>query len=267
VGTSSINNNGNVAFEAQAANGPKGIFIGVDAVKDKVVAVGDYLKNAGSQLLVNSRIVDLSFDRQSLNDNGEIAFWAKFEDGTEGIYRANPFGDSQFNPWMSNCPVQDGSIYTFCDVRSKQWYDPPTANGFDYKMNGDSLFTSILDLPSTFENPFTVSVGGIVLGQFSNGDEINFSKYAALLGNLLIDGLGVKEFSVRTSDTIDPTNPLALPIKLAFNTETANFSLFALDPVDDSNVEKVPEPATMMGLLSVGAFFVYSGQRRKQKKA
>jgi len=276
LGTSSINNSGNVAFEArQAGKGTRsitdktgvGIFTGFDSVADKVVAVGDYLKNAAGQNIVDSQIVDLSFDRQSLNDSGEIAFWAKFANGTEGIYRANPFGESQFNPWMPNCPINNGSIYSFCDVRSHQWYDPPTANGFDYKMDGDSLFTSILDLPSTFENPFTVSVGGIVLGQFTNGDEIDFSKYADLLGNLLIGGSGVKEFSVRTSDTIDPSNPLALPIKLAFNTETANFSLFALDPVDNSNVEKVPEPATMMGLLSIGAFFVYSGQRRKQKKA
>jgi hypothetical protein len=213
--------------------------------------------------VIDSPIVDLLLDRQSLNDNGEIAFWAKFENGVEGIFRSNPFGTSQFNPWMPNCKIDNGSIYSFCDTGTGYWYDPPTTDGFSYKTNDDSLFTSILDLPSTFETPFTVSVGNIVLGEFSNGDEINFSKYANLLGDLLVNGSGVKEFSVRTGDAIDPSNPMVLPIKLAFNTETANFSMYALESVDK---KKVPEPATILGLLSVGSFLCYSGRRRQQKK-
>jgi hypothetical protein len=262
VGTSSINNSGNVAFMAKGPDTGNGIYIGRDAVKNKVIAVGDYFNVIGNTT-VNSKVVDLSFDRQSLNDSGDIAFWAKFENGIEGIFRSNRFGTSQFNPWMPNCKINNGSIYSFCDVSSFQWYDPPTTNGFTYKTNDDSLFTSILDLPSTFENPFTVSVGDIVLGQFSNGDEINFSKYADLLGDLLIGGTGLKEFSVRTHDPIDPTNPMVLPIKLAFNTETANFSMYALESVDQ---KKVPEPGTILGLLSIGSFLCYSGRRRQQKK-
>lgn len=277
MGTNSLNDLGNVAFMANQSNPQdfqyqKGIFTGFETGlapgtlddKYRVIGIGDTLFGA--------TVVDLAMDRESLSNDKEIAFWAKLKNSSgqyiEGVFRANPLGTSQFHPWLPNCLKPNVNSMSFCGVTSGNWYDPPTANGFDYKMDGDSLFTSILDLPSTFENPFTVSVGDIILGQFTNGDEINFSKYADLLGNLLIDGLGVKEFRVRTGDTIDPTNPLALPIKLAFNTETADFSLYALDPVYDNDVvEKVPEPATMMGLLSVGAFFVYSGQRRKQKKA
>ncbi len=261
VGTSSINNNGKVAFMAQPVNAAKGIFTGHDSVKDKVIAVGDYLLNVDGNRLIDSPIVDLLLDRQSLNDNNEIAFWAKFANGTEGIFRSNPFGESQFNPWMPNCKINNGSIYSFCDTGTGGWYDPPVTEGFSYKTNDESLFTSILDLPSTFENPFTVSVGDIILGQFSNGDEINFSKYADILGSFLVDGLGVKEFSVRTGDSIDPTNPMALPIKLAFNTETANFSMYALE---STNKKKVPEPGMILGLLSLGSFLCYSGRRRRQ---
>jgi len=176
-------------------------------------------------------------------------------------------GTSQFNPWLPNCPIQNIGVLSFCGVTSGYWYDPPTAKGFDYEMNSDSLFTSILGLPASFENPFTISVGDVILGQFGSGDEINFSDYAHLLGNLLINGSGVKKFTVRTGDTIDPTNPMALPIKLAFNTQTADFSLYALDPgytEDPGDNTKIPEPATIMGLLTIGAFFVSSKQRRKQ---
>ncbi|NEP81220.1 MAG: PEP-CTERM sorting domain-containing protein [Okeania sp. SIO3B3] len=126
-------------------------------------------------------------------------------------------------------------------------------------MNGDSLFTSILDLPSTFENPFTVMVEDIVLGEFSNGDEIDFSLYADILGDFLIDGEGVERFTVRTGDAIDPTDPMVLPIKLAFNTETADFSLYAVE----GDTETTPEPGMVLGLLSVGALFVGSRLKRK----
>ncbi|NET41260.1 choice-of-anchor tandem repeat NxxGxxAF-containing protein [Okeania sp. SIO2B3] len=259
LGTSSINNEGQVAFMAQQAGGYKGIFTGGDAVADKVVAVGDYLLDGTGERIIDSKIADLSFDRQSMNDSGEIAFWAKFENGIQGIFRSNPLGDSQFNPWLPNCEIDNGSIFSFCDVSSHQWYDPPTAYGFHYEMNGDSLFTSILDLPSTFENPFTVMVEDIVLGEFSNGDEIDFSLYADILGDLLIDGEGVTRFTVRTGDAIDPTDPMVLPIKLAFNTETADFSLYAVE----GDTETAPEPGMVLGLLSVSALFVGSRLKRK----
>ncbi|NEO53387.1 MAG: PEP-CTERM sorting domain-containing protein [Okeania sp. SIO3B5] len=254
MGTSSINDNGNVAFMANQSNpqdsrNKKGIFTGSHAIDDKVIGLGD--------TLLGSTVVDLAMDRGSLSNDSEIAFWARLANGTEGVYRANPFGDSQFNPWLPNCPHQEINTMSFCGVTSGAWYDPPTAYGFHYEMDSDSLFTSILDLPSTFENPFTVLVEDIVLGEFSSGDEIDFSLYADILGDFLIDGEGVERFTVRTGDAIDPTNPMALPIKLAFNTETADFTL---SPVE---LESTPEPATVLGLLSVSALFLGSRLKRK----
>lgn len=268
MGTSSINdrNDNIVAFMANQTNPrddryKKGIFIGDDPLKDKVIGIGDALDG--------STVTDLAMDRGSLNNDNEITFWAKLANGFEGIFRANSFADSQFNPWLPNCPVQQINQMNFCGVTSGRWFDPPTAYGFNYEMDSDSLFTSILDLPVDFDNPFTVSVGDKVLGQFASGDEINFSHYADLLGDLLLEGLdggmGVKNFTVRTGDTIDPTNPMALPIKLAFNTETADFTLRPLDPEYDS--ADVPEPSTLFGLVGVGAVLLRLRQRRPSRNS
>jgi len=268
IGTSSINdrNDNIVAFMANQSNPQdaqykKGIFIGHDANKDKVIGIGDALDG--------STVTDLAMDRGSLNKDNEITFWAKLANGFEGIFRANSFKDSQYNPWLPNCPVQQINQMSFCGVTSGNWYDPPTAYGFNYEMDSDSLFTSILDLPVDFDNPFTVSVGDNVLGQFSSGDQINFNHYADLLGDLLVEGLdgvmGVKNFTVRTGDTIDPTNPMALPIKLAFNTETADFTLRPLDPEYESS-QDIPEPSTLFGLVGVGAILIRLRHRRQSRK-
>ncbi|WP_017718619.1 PEP-CTERM sorting domain-containing protein [Kamptonema formosum] len=263
LGTSSLNNNGNVAFMGKSYQpnfwyDTPGIFVGSDSVQDKVIALGDSL--------LGSTVTALSMDRGSLTDDGEISFWARLANNQEGVFMAvsNVVGASQFNPWLPNCPIQTANSMSFCGVTTGHWFDPPTAYGFDYEMDSDSLFTSILDLPATFENPFTVSVADKVLGVFGSGDSLNFGDYADLLGDLLIDNNGTKgvtKFTVRTGDAIDPTNPMALPIKLAFNTETADFSLYAIEPT--SNPTKVPEPATIMGFLVIGAFLVGSKPRRQ----
>lgn len=266
VGTSSINNKGNIAFMANQVTGKDGIFIGADAVKDKIIGVGD--------ALFGSTVQELFFDRHALSNDNEISFWAKLANGVSGIFRANSFADSQYNPWMPNCS-DGGGAYGFCDVSGNGWYDPPTAYGFNYKMTSDSLFTSILDLPSNFVKPFTVLVGDILLGEFTAGDRIDFSKFAAKLGGLLVNGSGVKEFTVTGLD-VDPSNPAIFPIKLASNTDLMSFDMQALlnpdtvggiggtggtgtgepgtgGPGTGGGSEPVPEPTTILGTLLFGA--------------
>ncbi len=247
VGTSSINNKGLVAFMANQvvegssvfSNQGKGIFVGSNAVEDKVIGIGD--------TLFGSTVVDLAMDRHSLSDDNEIVFWAKMEDGTEGIYRANNIADSQFNPLLPDSTL-DG-VFRFIDVIGGKWYDPPSAYGFRYEMTGDSLFTSILNFPVGFENPFTVSVGDTNLGEFLPGDSIDF---VSLLGN------GVSEFTITGLD-VDPTNPTAFPIKLDFDTDTASFDMHALIEEDSQNV---PEPVSVVSLLTFGSGVVLLRRRK-----
>ncbi|MDY6802653.1 MAG: PEP-CTERM sorting domain-containing protein [Cyanobacteriota bacterium] len=269
-----INDNGEVAFVGEW-NGYRsfGIFTGMPdphspkysgnihqrtaqaradmLANDKVVATGDSL--------FGSTVTALSMDRESMNKKCQIAFWARLANGTEGIYRAEPgVGQCQTNPLMPDVvrdpKGEEGPIYEFINQAGRRWFDPPSATGFNFEMTGDSLFTEILSLPGGFDNPFTVSIGDIVVGEFTGGDSIDF---VSLLGT------GVKQFSV-SGINVDPTDPTVFPIKLDFDTELASFNMQAIGY--ESDTEKVPEPGTIVGLFSVGAFLVRSRWRREQKK-
>lgn len=182
----------------------------------------------------------------------------------DGAPKCDPFipaepGSSQQNPIMPNVTLP--GLWSFFDVPTDRHIDPPTAYGFRYEMTSDSLFTQIRDFPTGFNTPFTVLVKDILLGEFTVGNSVNFSNYSKLLGNLLIGGSGVKEFSV-TGLNVDPTNPAAFPIKLAFNTAKANLNMHALLKEE---AEAVPEPSVMLGLFASASFLVGAVRKRKQK--
>lgn len=215
---------------------------------DKVIMTGD--------TLFGSTVTALSIDRESMNNNGQIVFWARLANGIQGIYRAEPeAGEAQANPLLPDVvhdPLgEEGPIYQFINQQGRRWFDPPSATGFNFEMTGDSLFTEILSLPGGFDAPFTVSIGDIVVGEFTGGDSIDF---VSLLGT------GVKEFSV-TGINVDPTDPTVFPIKLDFDTELASFNMQAIGY--QGEVESTPEPGMVLGLLSVSALFVGSRLKRK----
>ncbi|MEG4319222.1 MULTISPECIES: PEP-CTERM sorting domain-containing protein [unclassified Microcoleus] len=167
-------------------------------------------------------------------------------------------GSSQQNPIMPT--ITQPGFWTFIDFISGDWGDPPTAYGFRYEMTSDSVFTEIIDFPTGFSKPFTVLVKDVILGEFTPGNSVSFSNYSQLLGNLLVGGSGVKEFSV-TGLNVDPTNSTAFPLKLEFNTDKANFNMHALL----NEAEAVPEPSAMLGLFASGSFLVGVVRKRKQK--
>ncbi|MDY6804376.1 MAG: hypothetical protein SXA11_11285 [Cyanobacteriota bacterium] len=241
----SINKGGTVAFLADLPTGDRGIYTGHDLAA-KVIGKGDILNG--------SLVTDLSVDRESINDKGQIAFWAKLANGTEGIFRADPeAGDSQFNPLLPDFTV--GSLYKFRDEHRYKWFDPPSAYGFKYTMVEDSLFTSILNFPTGFDNPFTVVVGDTILGEFSPGESVDF---VDLLGG------GVKEFLVTGLD-VDPADPTVFPIQLDFNTETASFDMLALVNKDSEDPAKTPEPGSVFGLLVFGAIASSTVRKRRHR--
>jgi hypothetical protein len=168
-------------------------------------------------------------------------------------------GSSQQNPIMPT--ITQPGLWSFFNVPTGKYIDPPTAYGFRYEMTSDSLFTQILDFPTGFNTPFTVLVKDILLGEFTVGNSVNFRNYSGLLGNLLVGGSGVKEFSV-TGLNVDPTNPAAFPIKLEFNTPKANLNMHAML---NEEAEPVPEPSVMLGLFASGSFLVGVVRKRKQR--
>jgi hypothetical protein len=62
-------------------------------------------------------------------------------------------------------------VFSFDSVPTANWFDPPTATGFQFTMTDGALFTAVLDFPTGIDsdNTFTVSVQGVVLGQFGPG--------------------------------------------------------------------------------------------------
>ncbi|AFY83343.1 hypothetical protein [Oscillatoria acuminata] len=130
-------------------------------------------------------------------------------------------GSSENNPVLPG-GMEDGA-FSFVGVATGAWFDPPVAEGFRYTMTSDSLFTEIQDFPTGFPTPFTVSVNGQELGEFGPGDSVDFTQFP---------GGGVKEFTITgLTPLVDPENPVAFPLKVGFDTETADFTMAAiLDP-------------------------------------
>jgi hypothetical protein len=83
-----LNNHGDIAFGAGLDAGGSGIFVGPRAVADRVIATGDTLDG--------STVTSLRFCDEGLNDAGQLAFQATFQDSTApfdtcvAIYRATP---------------------------------------------------------------------------------------------------------------------------------------------------------------------------------
>ena len=60
-----------MAFLATLENGTTGIFVGLDSVQDRVIATGDMLDGA--------TVTSLAFCEEGLNNSGQLAFTAFFE--------------------------------------------------------------------------------------------------------------------------------------------------------------------------------------------
>lgn len=134
--------------------------------------------------------------------------------------------------------------FVFEDVPSGRWFDPVAADGFHYVIEGDSLFTRIIDFADGFDQPFRVFAEGEDLGLFGENDSIDF---ADLLGR------GVTSFTVLgITPLVDGGDPLAFPIQLAFNTEVATFAQFA--------VTAVPEPASI-SVIAAGLLLARTRRR------
>ncbi|NER52876.1 MAG: PEP-CTERM sorting domain-containing protein, partial [Symploca sp. SIO1A3] len=207
-----------------------------------------------TQALVDGWIVTVGRDQQQwvYHTTSSRVLLASSENPNSIINRP-PFdpGTSQENPLLPK--ITEPNRWVFQEVPSGRWFDPPTAYGFQYQMTSDSLFTNILDFPTGIDddNLFTVSVGETIIGQFSPGQSVDF---VSLLGN------GVSEFTLtEINPLVDPKDPTAFPLQLAFNTTTASFQMEAL-----TKPESVPEPASLLGIFALGAWGIGSLHRRTQ---
>ncbi len=151
-------------------------------------------------------------------------------------------GSSQFDPILPGYTTDDGA-YVFENIPSGQWYDPPVSD-FHFQTLDNSKFTSILDLPTGFDDLFDVFVGDTLLGSFGPGDTVDF-------------GGGVSAFSIRgINPLVDSEDPAAFPIKLDFDRDLVSFKM---SPILQGSA--VPEPATL-NFLVAGMIFLTVNRRR-----
>ncbi|NEP14925.1 MAG: hypothetical protein F6K14_33060 [Symploca sp. SIO2C1] len=181
---------------------------------------------------------------------------------------SNSTGITQFSPVL---PVVffPGS-FTFINVRSGWWCDPPIAEGFEYEMiprdmpigltsrvfpgmtgqdtASDAIFTKISGFPEAVDQDdrFTVAVEGKVLGEFGPGETLDFGDYQEELGDLLVNGEGVKKFTISAIDPgVDAADPEAFPLRLEFNTPTASFEMRAIETQQAAIAEDATEPVAI----------------------
>ncbi|RYZ87909.1 MAG: hypothetical protein EOP06_11865 [Proteobacteria bacterium] len=107
----------------------------------------------------------------------------------------------------------------FTEVPSDRYLDPPMALGFDFTMQGPSLFTKIAAFPLGIDGDgmFKIWVDGQSLGTFSETQTVDFQ---SLLGR------AVSAFRITGIDpAVESASPVAFPIKLSFNTPTASLTM------------------------------------------
>ena len=166
-----------------------------------------------------------------------------FRHGTQGI---GSLGDAQNEPLLPtsiDTTPSGGTRFTFSKVASGQWFDPPSASSFAYTMTSGSLFTKIDDFPTGFDNPFTISTNGIVLGTFGPGQSVDMTGFP---------GGGVSTFTVSgISPLVDPNDPLGFALPIEFNTPTASFEQEAVS---------APEPSSIV-LIAAGGLIACTRRR------
>jgi len=108
----------------------------------------------------------------------------------------------------------------FVYAATGNWFDPPLALGYEFQQTGSSLFTDILSLPVGIDGDglFEVQVGSQSLGQFAAGTRVDFRQ--------LLGGNGVPAFRILGIEpAVDSADVGAFPVKLAFATATADFTM------------------------------------------
>jgi hypothetical protein len=152
-----------------------------------------------------------------------------------------PIGSSPSNPVFPTSGAN--GQWTFVNVFSARWFDPPLVDAFDYAGLNGTTFDGIT-LPPGFSNNFAVYDGATLLGYFAGGSSVDFLTLAGgPLGAFRIGGI---------TPLVDAADAAAFPLQIFFSTPTGSFTQTAV----------VPEPSTWA--LVAGAGLLMLRRRAKQ---
>jgi len=179
----------------------------------------------------------------------------------------NPYGSSQD---FQHFTIDSGDVVnptsastdsaTFSGTASGSTVDPLSpdstndqpldgSNGnLEFGTTDGSVFTDVT-LPDIGSGRMDVSVDGVDLGDFDDGDTVDFSDYSAELGDLLEGDPGVASFEVSGFGAA-----AAFPVTLSFDNPTASFSV----------TTNVPEPA-LIAIIPAGFLALRRRGRRERQ--
>jgi hypothetical protein len=149
----------------------------------------------------------------------------------QGSVTPLPAGGRQDIPILPDST--NGGLSAFDAVASGKWFGTPLAASFTSTAAAGTLFSEIQNLPMGFANPFVVSVGGSVIGQFGAGQSVDFENYP---------GGGVKSFTISGISALSYANPIEFPLQINLTTPTGSFTTTV-----------IPEPTSWV-LVAVGIF-------------
>jgi hypothetical protein len=158
-------------------------------------------------------------------------------------FTPGPIGIDPHDPLL---PILiQGDTFSFINVPSHRWFDPPFASEFRYATTDGSHFTEVgmppLDVVADSDGMYLVTS---VLGAQSVAAGANLV-FASPVDSFTVSGI---------SPLVDSTDPEAFPTFLAFDRPTASFAMTA-----------VPEPSCV-GLVAVAGAFLGLMRTRATKR-
>ncbi|GAB4538581.1 MAG: hypothetical protein Tsb0014_28320 [Pleurocapsa sp.] len=190
-----INDDGTVAFTAELAGVGDGIFINSDSEQKLVIAEGD--------LLSDSTVENIGCCTEGLNNSGQIVFNALLEDGSVGIFRADPQQKVRDDELLSN-----GKFGTPDDDILQAGLDFPVTNKNVFAGAGDDW----LDLGASQggnrvfggsgEDTFILGTNDFVLGG-DDGDRFFFTSGGE---NVAVGTAGADQFWIASAEIPDSIN-------------------------------------------------------------
>lgn len=139
--------------------------------------------------------------------------------------------------------------FTFDAPEPRRWYDPPSADGFTYILEGGE-FHAVGAPPGSFGfGVVKVFIDGVEVAELAPGEVFDFDAHG-------YDD--VTQFDLRgISPLVDPSNPMAFPTYLDFDDSATSLRMIA--------IAAVPEPR-LWAMLCLGLLLVLSASRRQAQQ-
>lgn len=136
-------------------------------------------------------------------------------------------------------------VFTFDAPTPQRWFDPPSVDGFTYRLEGGT-FIAVGTPPESFGfDSVTLYIDGVAVSELDAGDIFDF---------LLAGYTDITTFDLRgISPLVDPTNPVAFPTYLDFTAGATGLSMTA--------IAAVPEPE-QWAMMMFGLLFILAVSRR-----